>query len=56
MLANPRINADAPRLLFAGLGFKPLLSLLAYSTSTRAPVMRQVVRQTFLNFLAIILS
>jgi hypothetical protein len=40
---NTRINADAPRLLFAGLGFKALLSLLAYSTAIRAPVMRKVV-------------
>jgi hypothetical protein len=46
---NPRINADAPRLLFADLGFKALLSLLADSTSIRAPVMRKVVIPLFLQ-------
>jgi hypothetical protein len=51
---NPRINADAPRLLFAALGFKALLLLLAYSTLIRAPVMRKVVSKHSVRELAIL--
>ena len=40
---NPRINADAPPQFFSGLGFKSRLSLVANSTSIRAPVMRNAV-------------
>jgi len=42
---NPRINADARRLVYATLDFKALLYLFAYSTLKRAPVMRQAVKQ-----------
>ena len=42
--AKPRINADAPLPFSAPLGFTSRLSLVANSTSIRAPVMRNVVR------------